>query len=180
MLPSQRTRERLRSETRAFFANFQTLKDARKPAKQTSEMNQKSARPLLPNRTPSEVSPWSRTLRHGAGFFGRHATSLRLKWTLGPCFADAECLAIVIVGEEFGIAAPADDGAQSLLRVARVQMIFELGLEPYSGCEMALAFIEDMADMRCERDKLDQMLAEQPFALVRRALREHPPCRGAA
>src|SRR5208282_6788303 len=85
---------------------------------------------------------------------------------------------LVIVGEKFSISPPTDDGAQSLLRVARIQMVLNLGLESHPRCEVTLALIEDMTDMGGERYKAEQMLAEEPLTFFRPALGEHAPSCG--
>ncbi len=63
------------------------------------------------------------------------------------CVADSERPRLVIVREKFGIPRPTDDGAQRLLRVARIQMVFQFGLKSHPRCEVTLALIEDMTDM---------------------------------
>jgi hypothetical protein len=40
---------------------------------------------------------------------------------------------------------------------------------------VAFALVENLPDMRGERDELEQMLPEQPLALFRRVVGEHAP-----
>ena len=53
-------------------------------------------------------------------------------------------------------------------------MILELELEPPARGAMLRALVEHVADVGGERHEPDQVLAEEPLALLGAALREHP------
>ncbi len=56
-------------------------------------------------------------------------------------------------------------------------MVLKLGLESHPRRHVALALTEDMMDMGGERNKVEQMLAEEPLTLLRPALGEYAPSR---
>ena len=80
---------------------------------------------------------------------------------------------LVVIAKELGIAAPFDCGPQGLLRVALVQVILKLELEPRPGGAVLLALVEHMPDMGGERYEADQMLTKQPLAFISAALCEN-------
>src|SRR5208337_4534623 len=82
----------------------------------------------------------------------------------------------VVVDEQFGIARPCGCRAQRSLRLAPCQVILQFGFESCPGRAMTAALLENPTNMRDQRNKLQQMLAEQLLAPVRAAAtREHAP-----
>src|SRR5437879_3953339 len=59
---------------------------------------------------------------------------------------EAQHLAVVVVGEELGVAAPVDDRLEQLVGLLLVEMVLELPLEPRLGGAVAGALVEDAAD----------------------------------
>ena len=84
---------------------------------------------------------------------------------------------LVVVGEDLGIAAEIDDGAQRLLGGARRHLVLQLVGEAAPGGAVLGPLVEDAADMGGERDMIQQMPGEQPLALVGIEAGELPPLR---
>src|SRR5260221_12208089 len=78
----------------------------------------------------------------------------------------AQHLAVVVVGEELGVAAPVDDRLQELVGLLLVEMVLELPQEPCLGGAVAGPLVEDAADMRGERGVGHGMLAEDALAAL--------------
>src|SRR5580704_17123323 len=92
----------------------------------------------------------------------------------------AEGLPVVIVGEHFRVATPADDGAQRLLGGVLRHVVLELIKEAALGCAVAGALIEHAADVGGEWHVGDQVAREQLLALIDVAVRELLPGLGEA
>ena len=85
---------------------------------------------------------------------------------------EAKCPSLVIVAEQLGVAPPIDGSPQGSFGVDAVQVVLKLEVEAGPGRMVLLPFVEHMADMGRERHEPDQMLSEEPLALLGAALRE--------
>ena len=83
--------------------------------------------------------------------FGKPVPTFR-DHALGRIF-QAERAGIVVIGEHFGVAAPADHRPQRQLGVLGAHVVFELVEEAALGCRVVDAFLQDMANMRGKRQK---------------------------
>jgi hypothetical protein len=72
----------------------------------------------------------------------------------------------IVVSDKLGIAHPCGSGVQCSFSIPTGQVIFELELEPDTMRSMVVTFGEYPANMRGDRDEPEQVLFEQPFALI--------------
>src|SRR5947209_1461755 len=91
----------------------------------------------------------------------RQAACNRLRWIV-----QTEHLAVVVVGEGFGIPGPAHNGPQALLGPIGCHVVLELIIESASGRLVGRTFVEDAANMRCEWDIAQEMPLKKPLALI--------------
>src|ERR1051326_6860443 len=64
---------------------------------------------------------------------------------------EAQHAAIVVVGEELGIARPVDHGLEHLARILLAQMVLELAQEPAARRGVTGPIVKHAADMRDQR-----------------------------
>src|SRR5579859_4184245 len=88
---------------------------------------------------------------------------------------EAEHAAVVVVGEELGVARPVDDGLEHLARVLLAQVILELAQEPAAGRGVAGPLVQHAPDMRDQRHRAQEVLAEDLLALLHVRLGERAP-----
>src|SRR5579884_2889207 len=93
--------------------------------------------------------------------------------TLGRVL-QTEDLGMVIVGKDFGVATPADDGAEGLLRCFGRHVILELVGKAAPRRLMARPLVEDTPNVSRERDVGEQMMSEEALAFIGIGFREAP------
>lgn len=74
-----------------------------------------------------------------------------------------EAVVILVIGEDFGIAAPQGDGAQRFLGIIGRHMVFEFVAEAARGGGVAGAFVEDALDVLRQRNVREQGLRRAPL-----------------
>src|SRR5579883_3585076 len=94
----------------------------------------------------------------------RHAASA---WIL-----ETQHAAIIVIGEELGIAAPIDHGLEHFGRLLLAQMIFELGEEAPFRRAVAGTLVEHLADMRGERNAEAELLGKDLLPVLHLAFGE--------
>src|SRR5215470_17414013 len=79
---------------------------------------------------------------------------------------EAQRAAVVVVGEELGIARPVHHGLEHLARVLLAQVVFQLAEEPAARRGVAGPLVEHAPDMRDQRYRAQEVLAEHLFPLL--------------
>src|SRR5262245_25371015 len=81
----------------------------------------------------------------------------RLRWIF-----QTEHLAVVVVGEGFGVPGPADNGPQALLGRIGCHVVLKLVKESASRGLVGRALVEDAANVPCKRNIAQEMSLKKP------------------
>ena len=102
---------------------------------------------------------------HGSGVAPRMAVFWRL--ALAFHVFQAKELGLVVVREDFGVASPVDDCIKRFFGGFVGEEVFKLLLKAHARGVVARALVEDLANARRQRHRLQQVLGKLHFALLR-------------